>query len=454
MQTRSTKGRLLCAILVVSSAIVPIAWGFSVGRTVRGGELDFQAMYFATHCLMQGCDPYKSSELKSLYKKEGWEDPADTFAHRQLKVLYVNMPTAFPLIVPFAVLPWGPAHLLWLALISTTFVLAAILMWNVAAEYSLVVATVLVCILVANSEIIFATGNTAGVVVGLCTIAAWCFLRNRFVPAGILCLAACLELKPHDAGFVWLYFLLVGGVQRKRALQTLAVTAVLGLAALLWLSHVAPHWLPEMRSNLAAISGPGGINEPGPASVAGRSAAMVIDLQSVIRIFSSNPDLYNSLSYLVCGILLLVWSIKAVRSRFTPAGAWMALAVAAAFTMLPTYHRTYDAKLLLLAIPACATLWAKAGGVGRLAFALTAATIVMAADIPQSVLILLTPKLNTAPASLPVRVLTALLTGPLTLLLLATTIFYLCAYVRGLPNSTRATVQITPENVPPTPTPA
>jgi hypothetical protein len=453
MPPASTKGRILCAILVVSSAIASVSWGYSMGRAVRGGALDFQGMYFATNCLMQGCDPYNSTELKNLYHKEGWKDPADTFAHRQF-TLYVNMPTAFPLIAPFAVLPWEPAHVLWVVLISTTFVLAAILMWSVAAEYSPGVATLLVCMLLANSQIIFATGNAAGFVVGLCAIAAWCFLRERFVTAGILCLAVALELKPHDAGFVWLYFFLVGGVQRKRALQSLAITAVLGLAGLLWLSHVAPHWLPEMRSNLAAVSAPGGINEPGPASVAGRSTAMVIDLQSVISIFSSNPRLYNSLSYLLTGALLLFWSIKAFRSRSSPAGAWIALATIAALTMLPTYHRTYDAKLLLLAIPACAMLWSEGGRIGRLAVAITSATIVMAGDIPLSVLILLTPSLNTSPASLPARVLTALLTGPLTILLLAMAVFYLWTYMRGSHAHSQTALRASPENAPSAPTPA
>ena len=99
------------------------------------------------------------------------------------------------------------------------------------------------------------------------------------MPAGILCLAVSLAIKPHDAGLVWLYFLLAGGVYRKRALQTLLITVVLGLSAFLWVSHVAPHWMRDWRSNLAAISAHGGLNEPGPASVTGRTAGMVIDLQ-------------------------------------------------------------------------------------------------------------------------------------------------------------------------------
>jgi len=34
--------------------------------------------------------------------------------------------------------------------------------------------------------------------------------------------------------------------------------------------------------------------------------------------------------------------------------------------MLVTYHRPFDAKLLLLAVPACAMLWAEGGRIGGL----------------------------------------------------------------------------------------
>src|ERR1017187_6157574 len=104
------------------------------------------------------------------------------------------------------------------------------------------------------------TGNAAGIVVSLCAVAVWCFLRERFVPAGVLCLAASLAIKPHDAGLVWLYFLLAGGVHRKRALQALLITAVLSVSALLWVSHVAPNWMQDWSANMASISATGGIN--------------------------------------------------------------------------------------------------------------------------------------------------------------------------------------------------
>ena len=58
-------------------------------------------------------------------------------------------------------------------------------------------------------------------------------LFGNYKLAGILCMAVSLAIKPHDSGLVWFYFLLAGGVYRKRALQTLAVTVLLALPAIL-----------------------------------------------------------------------------------------------------------------------------------------------------------------------------------------------------------------------------
>jgi hypothetical protein len=237
-------------------------------------------------------------------------------------------------------------------------------------------------------------------------------------------------MKPHDAGLVWLYFLLAGGVYRRRALQTLLVTVVLGLSAFLWVSHVAPHWVQDWHSNLSAISARGGINEPGPASVSGRSADMVIDLQAAISVFRDDPRYYNPASYLVCGALLLVWTVSTLRSRFSKPRALLALTAVTALTMLVTYHRPWDAKLLLLAIPACAMLWAEGAPIRWVALLVTAAGLVLNGDVPLAILSILANHLHVGTAGIFGQMLTVVLTRPASLILLVMGIFYLWVYLR------------------------
>jgi hypothetical protein len=250
------------------------------------------------------------------------------------------------------------------------------------------------------------------------------------VPAGILCLALSLAIKPHDAGLVWLYFLLAGAPYRKRALQSLLITAVLGLSAFLWVSHVAPHWTQDWQVNLSTISAPGGINEPGPSSLTSRNGATVIDLQAAISIIKDDPRIYNPASYLFCGALLLLWAVRTLRSRFSPAKAWIALAAVVPLTMLVTYHRPWDAKLLMLTIPACAILWAEGGQIARIALLVNSIGMLFTGDVSLAVLSILFTKLHVDTAGILGHMLTLVMLRPASLILLAMSIFYVWVYLR------------------------
>jgi hypothetical protein len=345
----------------------------------------------------------------------------------------VYLPTTSIFVAPFAMLPWGTAQVLWAVLGIGSLIFAAFLMWDSGASYAPVISCCLICFLLANTEAFFATGNSAAIVVSLCVAAVWCFLKNRFVWVGILCLAISLAIKPHDAGLVWLYFLLAGGVHRKRALQTLVVTAVLGLATITWVTPIAPHWMQELHTNILLDQLPGKVNNPGPTTLNSRGPGMIIDLQSAISFFRDDPRIYNSVSYLVCGALLLAWVVRTLRVQFSPERAWFALAAVVPLTMLVTYHRPYDAKLLLLAIPACAMLWAERKPIRWLALLVTSAGIVFTADIPLTVLLIFTQNLHLSMEGLFGQMLALVLMRPAPLILLAMGIFYLWIYMRREP---------------------
>jgi hypothetical protein len=424
---RAHRISLLWVLLCIG---ISIFWGVSIGRGDRHW-VDFRAVYAGTRTLMHGHNPYRVSDVEREYLSEGGERPtgSDTYAFQAI-TLYVNMPTTFVFVAPFAALPWKAACTLWMLLTGVTFTVALLLMWSVGARSALDVSTLLACILAINSEITFCQGNTAGIVVGSCVIAAWCLIYERFVWIGVVCLGLSLAVKPHDVGFVWLYFLLVGGACRRRALQSLLITAGLGIVSFLWTSHIAPGWMQDWVSNLAAISTPGGINEPGPHSVTAHFSTPVIDLQAVISIFRDEPRFYDAVTYVVVGVLLLVWAVWTLRSQFTPTRAWFGIAGASALTMLITYHRPWDAKLVMLAIPACCLLWQEGGRAGKAAFWVTAAAIFFAGDIP---LVCLNTFYSSQQVNLPGiagKLYEVLMIRTATVALLPMGIFYLYVYVK------------------------
>jgi hypothetical protein len=369
-------------------------------------------------------------EVLRIYRAEGGDRPSDTAMVRQIATQNVYPPTAFSFTVPFAMLPWGPARMLWMTLTVGSFIFASFLIWNLGANYAPILSGALIGFLLANSEILIVTGNAAGIVVSLCAVAVWCFLRERFVPAGILCLAVSLAIKPHDTGLVWLYFLLAGGVYRKRALQTLLAAVAISLPGVLWVWQVAPHWMRELHSNILAFSVHGGINDPGLASTGGHGLDMLISLQTAISVFRDDPRIYNPASYLICAPLLLLWAFVTLRSRPSLARAWLALAAIAALSMLPVYHRQVDAKLLLLTVPACAMLWAEGGLIGWFALLVNTAGFVLTGDIPWAILLGFINNSHLPATGLSGQILMAVQVFPAPLILLVMVIFYLWVYVR------------------------
>ena len=183
---------------------------------------DFKGVYYGARCLIQHCDPYNQAEVLRVYQTEKGQDRPDLPGVRQVATRYVYFPPAFVFTVPFALLGFGPAHLLWMIYTALSFILGAYLMWDVGANHAPIVSACLIAFLLANSIWLFMIGNAAGIAIGLCITAVWCFLQRRFEPAGVLCLALSLMMKPHDVGLLWLYFLMAGDVFRKRACKPLS----------------------------------------------------------------------------------------------------------------------------------------------------------------------------------------------------------------------------------------
>jgi hypothetical protein len=428
----SAKDRRDGVYLFLLGSLLFVFAGVAVERLNYSGMIDFREYYFGARCLMEHHDPYKQSDLSATYEREGGDLPGEPCPgcwHRSTDHLTPNFPTIFLLAAPLAVLPWGVAETIWMTLTAGCFILAAFLVMSVGADYAPRFSAFMIYLFLINSELLLALGNAAGIVVGLSIIAAWCILRNRFALAGALCLALALVAKPHDAGLVWLYLLLAGGALRKRALQSLAMAGGLAAAAVLWTSHIAPQWLQELISNESAIMARGGINDPGPASSGNFGVNLIISLQTIVSRLKDNPHFYNAVVFLICGALLFVWMRKTLRSPFTQELAWFALAAVVPLSMLFLYHRRYDARLLLLAVPACAMLWRQGGAIAGWVLALNLAVIVATGDFFWIVLLSITHYQG-------ISVAFSIFSAPASLLALAT--FSVWVYWRRVPAASDA----------------
>lgn len=413
--------------LMLLGCLIFVLLGTGLERISSVAMVDFKLNYYPARCLLQHRDPYQMSNVWSSQQSLG-----DNFLPGGFRYNYP--PTVFPFTIPFGLLPYGPAHFLWIALTIGSLILASFLMWELGAQHAPVLSGVLIGFLLANSELLIIVGNLAGIAVSLCVVAVWCFLREKYLVVGVVCLAISLALKPHDGGLVWLYFLMAGGSLRRRAWQTLAVTIAICLPAVLWVTYVAPHWIPELQSNMLSYSAHGSTNDPGPASSGAHALTMMINLQTALSGFRDDPRFYNPATYFICGVLLLIWSSRTLRSTFSPKAALFAIAAIAPLTMLPVYHREPDAKLLLLTIPACAILVAEGGLVARLAMVTTSAALVMTAEIPWAIALRIIGHLHTPNATLG-RIIIFMQILPIPISLLLVSAFYIWVYVGRTPEA-------------------
>jgi hypothetical protein len=411
-------------MLLVLSCMIFLFTGITWACVSVYSLIDFRPAYFSGRCLLDGHDPYNRADMLRAYAKAGQARPNESPSQQMVETADEYPPSEFPFMTPFALLPFGLARALWVALIGAAFTLAAVLMWRASGLAPLLAGSLLGFMLI-NSPSLMALGNPSAIAVSLCVIAACCFVEERWAAAGVLCMAAALCIKPHTVGFVWLYFLLAGGIYRKRALQTLAVTAIAGIAGAIWVSALAPHWIAELHANLLAFVGHGAMNDPGPATSGGRGVHMIVDLQTVFSFFRDDPRFYNMASWIVCAPLFVAWAIAAVRSPVSRRSLWLGLAVIAPLTMLPLYHRQYDAKLILLCLPACAILAAEGGRVGRWATLITSIAFVLNGDWTWAFLISQLPRYHLASFGPHIN----LLVLPVPLSLLALACFYLYAFV-------------------------
>ncbi|HEY2860051.1 MAG TPA: glycosyltransferase family 87 protein [Terracidiphilus sp.] len=426
-----TSRRNILVWLVLSLAI-SVAWGYSIERSKSVGLVDFRAIYYGARAVLDHQDPYQPDEYLAAYRREGGALPTDASQSNVWRAvpICVNLPTTLFLVVPFALIGWGPAHLLWMILIPMCLLIAAWLACDLARDYGGASALILSCIVLANSELLLQLGNGTGIAASLCVAAVWCFWRNKFVWAGILCLSVALALKPQEVALIWLYFLLAGTVHRKRALVCLGLVAVFVALSLLWISTVSPHWLQEWHSNVAATSVHGDLNDPGPTSIGNMKLGMTVSLQSVLSYIRDDPGFYNLSSYLICLPLIGLWIVTALRAGLSQRTGWLALASMSALSMLPVYHRQYDVKLLFLMLPACAMLCREGGTVRRYSLLTTAAAILFTSDIPVAMLLLINKAIALPQNQLSGKLVSVLLARTPTLVLFASSVFYLWMFAQ------------------------
>jgi hypothetical protein len=315
---------------------------------------DFLSLYIQAHAWVRGQDPYSPETLLSL-----WPAEASHFSFLAKEVADGSIiakrgiPTAYPitslvLIAPFSLLPWLVAYALWLAINLALFsIMLCALVALAGLSYREPSAVLLVSITLALAP--FHTGivtaNVTLVAVELGVIAVWTARARHDVTTAVL-VAMSVGLKP-QIGFCFLLYYLARRRWRIFGMIVLVVVLIAGSGLLrLELGHTS--WLRNYVNDNRVLLETGILANFTPINP---TRFGLINLQVVLYQLVRSTRLANNLAFSVGVVFLVVWAVGMWRGRARNDLEMLDLSAIAIASLLPVYHRFYDAALLVL--PLC-----------------------------------------------------------------------------------------------------
>jgi hypothetical protein len=260
----------------------------------------------------------------------------------------VYLPTAFPIIAPFAVLPWKAARLAWSLLSIAVFAYSAALLLRACKIEKTSARWLLAAgiLFFSPTSSGLSTGNPSVVSCGLTLAAILLALRHRTVAAAIF-LGLAQSIKP-QISLAGLAVFLLWGYWRTIAFS-FVVPIVAGLVSFLRVAQIGPYklWLLSLREGIATSSLPGGINDPSPANY---FSYHLINAAAVLSVWVRTPHIVSAVIW--TGTVLVAVLFLLFRNRDGGGVHWPRdMAFFCTLSLVPVYHRYYDAQLLLGILP-------------------------------------------------------------------------------------------------------
>jgi hypothetical protein len=310
---------------------------------------DFVPVYQGARCLLHGCNPYGTGEL--LYP-----------------------PSTLLVLSPLAVFPYPVAWLLWFLLSGALFISAVVAVLSLCPDRHRWLATTLGAVLLAGSSLLLILGQPSAFSVSLLAIGTTLFLKGRNLPLGAVLVTLSLAVKPQMGALVVLYLFLRGIHRRYAALSMVGAFALLLCGGfILKMDPQSADWRASLKSNVSRAVTPGATDDPRPAN---EHAAAALNLQTVTSVFFVDEKAFNDAAYGIFAVLFIVWGIAAFRISPKLDNHLQSIAAVTVLTLMPVYHRNYDSRLLLLAIPGAVIAFGRRPVLGTAISILTALTTI------------------------------------------------------------------------------
>jgi hypothetical protein len=314
---------------------------------------DFLSPYIQARAWTRGLDPYSPETLVRL-----WPGVAPSyFLPKEVADGSVlarrGIPTAYPitslvLIAPFSLFSWNLAYALWLTTNLVFFVIMSFVLVTLAGlSYREPAAALLAAFTLALAPFHtgIVTGNVALISVELGVIAVWAARNRHDITTGVL-LAISAGLKPQIGLCFILYYL---ARRRWRVFGiTLAGLAVLASLGLLRLELGHTPWLRNYLNDNHVLLETGILANFTPVNP---TRFGLINLQLVLYSLVGSVNIANGLAVSIGATFLFAWVVGMRRRGAQDDFEMLDLSAIAVVSLVPVYHRFYDAALLVL--PLC-----------------------------------------------------------------------------------------------------
>ena len=346
---RPSPAQILASAILVASVLY-----FAARTTPRHGHWmwDYGVMTEASRAWLDGRNPYDEAALYARWRAQpvkGWLDQID-------HVESLLPPPTLMVMSPLALLPRAVGMVAWYALqwallvaiIPPLISLAGLKPVNAAAMYFAALV-----FLLGPVQSGVQAGQPVVPAVACIVFAFWLDLRDRPIAAGCL-LALAMALKLQLAAPFVVYFALRG--RWKTAITSSWVFVTLAALSVAWLLLRDVSFEQQWLANLRRSTGPGGPND----FAAGVAMDHLLNLQLPLYAITSSRTFATIAALALVSIAAIVYALKVRRAMKEPAADPLLLvAPVAVLTLLPVYHRYYDATLLVIplawAIAALAT---------------------------------------------------------------------------------------------------
>lgn len=170
--------------------------------------------------------------------------------------------------------------------------------------------------------------------------------QGRDIESGIWFGLAC-SLKPHLAAFLVLYYLV--RFRWRLFVAALATTGAITLVAIAWLQIRGVAWFQDYLRNLRGFATQNRIDD---FTTANPIRFLLINLQVPFYSFTGSARSANLLAFTIGGLLVCAWIYLCFRNRQDQM-SMLGLGSVAVISLLPVYHRSYDATLLVIPLSWC-----------------------------------------------------------------------------------------------------